>query len=379
MQGLQTARILAARGIPVIGTTEQAKHHATRSNSCRQVLVAETNDDLLAQLERLGSTLPHKAVLFPCKDGIVRTVSKSRERLSNAYEIVLPPHNIVEMLMDKDSFTAYAEDNGYSVPFTRRISSRGEFEGILPDVRYPCVIKPAYRSEAWSAHSVEKAFMADDESELRSLYDRCSEWVERLVIQQWVPGDESDLVSCNVYFTRQSVPVASFVARKLRQWPLDTGQSSLGEEWRNDAVLALTLDLFERVGYMGLGYLEVKVDPTDGEPYIIEPNVGRPTGRSAIAEAGGVELLYTMYCDALGLTLPAARQQTYQGVKWIHVRRDLQAALVRWRRGELTIGQWWASVRGRKAFAVFSLRDPAPFFFDIWDTLRVVIGGRRGT
>jgi D-aspartate ligase len=56
-------------------------------------------------------------------------------------------------------------------------------------------------------------------------------------------------------------------------------------------------------------------------------DIGRPTGRSTIAEAGGVELRYTMYCDALGWSLPENRVRTYKGVKWIYVREDLQSAL----------------------------------------------------
>ena len=68
---------------------------------------------------------------------------------------------------------------------------------------------------------------------------------------------------------------------------------------RDDVVLRETVRLFKSVNYRGLGYVELKRDERSGEYYIMEPNIGRPTGRSAIAEAGGVELLYTMYCDAL--------------------------------------------------------------------------------
>ena len=73
-----------------------------------------------------------------------------------------------------------------------------------------------------------------------------------------------------------------------------------------------------------------------GRLVIIEPNVGRPTGRSAIAEAGGVELVLTAYCDVAGLPLPGAREQRYVGAKWIDLRRDLQAALVARRQGTLS-------------------------------------------
>ncbi len=162
----------------------------------------------------------------------------------------------------------------------------------------------------------------------------------------------------------------SFVARKLRQWPPETGTSCLGEEVRNDVILEETLKLFRSVGYHGLGYVEMKRDERSGEQYIIEPNIGRPTGRSAIAEAGGVELVYTMYCDATGAPLPADREQRYGGAKWIYWRRDLQSALYYWRRGRLGLGEWLHSWRGRKACAVFSWSDPAPFLRDLWQSVR---------
>jgi hypothetical protein len=100
-----------------------------------------------------------------------------------------------------------------------------------------------------------------------------------------------------------------------------------------------------------------------------EITVGRPTGQSAVAEAGGVELLYAMHCDAIRWPLPANPGQTYTGVKWIHLRRDSQSALYYWRRRELTPGEWWRSMRGRKKFAMFSWSAPVPFFGDL---LRVI-------
>ncbi len=119
------------------------------------------------------------------------------------------------------------------------------------------------------------------------------------------------------------------------------------------------------VNSLAIGYVELPLDLYSGKYYIVEPNFGRPTGRSAIAEAGGVELLYTMYCDVVGLPLPTNHTQTYQGVKWVHLRRDTQAALYAWWQGELTLKEWWQSLRGRKRYALFSWSDPLPFFSDI--------------
>jgi hypothetical protein len=78
-----------------------------------------------------------------------------------------------------------------------------------------------------------------------------------------------------------------------------------------------------------------------------------------------------MYCDTVGWPLPGHRDQKYTGVKWIHLRWDFQSALYYWRQGELTPMEWWKSRRGRKAYALFSWRDPGPFLGDLQRTIRL--------
>jgi hypothetical protein len=87
-----------------------------------------------------------------------------------------------------------------------------------------------------------------------------------------------------------------------------------------------------------------------------------------------VELLYTAYCDMVGLPLPEARVQRYVGAKWIDDRRDLQSALYFLRRRELSVGDWWRSVRGPKWHAVVSWSDPQPFVHDLLQATRRGIG-----
>jgi predicted ATP-grasp superfamily ATP-dependent carboligase len=88
-----------------------------------------------------------------------------------------------------------------------------------------------------------------------------------------------------------------------------------------------------------------------------------------------------MYCDAVGWPLPRNREQTYQGVKWVYLRKDIKSALHYWRRNELTFSEWWQSFRGRKRYAIFSWTDPAPFFADFLQKIPNLLVNRknRGT
>jgi predicted ATP-grasp superfamily ATP-dependent carboligase len=378
MQGLQVARILAGHDVPVIAIASNPDYYACSTNVCKHILFADTGaDEVIEVLKTLGPQLKQKAVLYPCHDKSVLKVSQCRSQLAPWYHLVLPEHQVVEMLMDKVKFYTYAQEAGSPIPETYFLYGRADAEAAAQKLTYPCALKPPYRPHEWTRHTKQKAFKVADAEELLALYDHYHRWSDVLIAQQWIEGPEANLYSCNCYFDKNGHPVATFVARKLRQWPPLTGQSCLGEEVRNDFVLQETLRLFCSVGYRGLGYVEMKCDDLTGKYYIVEPNVGRPTGRSAIAEAGGVELHYTMYCDALNRPLPPNRQQKYEGVKWIHLLRDLQSAFYYWRRGKLTPKQWWRSVRGRKAYAIFSWRDPRPFLKALQMSLPVLLSPRE--
>lgn len=367
INGIQTARLLARRQVPVIGVAKDPEHYCCRTRVCEGILFTDTaGETLINTLEELGPKLGDKAVLFPCTDIHVLLVSRFRDRLERWYHVVLPAPEVVEMMMNKIRFYTYAQENGFPIPRTMFLHSRADAERACRELSFPCILKPPLSAiPQWEQKSKLKAYLLSTADQLLAVYDRYGALAEVLIAQEWIEGPVSNLYSCNCYFNADSEPVATFVARKLRQWPPDTGESCLGEECRNDVVLRETIRLFKSVRYRGLGYVEMKRDERTGEHYIMEPNVGRPTGRSAIAEAGGVELVYSMYCDALGRPLPSSLVQQYGQVKWIYLRRDFQSALYHWRRGELSLKDWWRSLRGRKTYALFSWTDPGPFLGDL--------------
>jgi predicted ATP-grasp superfamily ATP-dependent carboligase len=278
------------------------------------------------------------------------------------------------MMMDKVSFYTYGQEKGLPIPRTEFLRSRGDAERAAEELPFPVVLKPPMSADPiWEEKSKLKAYVLSTPGEFLAAYDRHAPFADVLIAQEWIEGPSSNLYSCNCYFDRDGKPVATFVARKLRQWPPDTGESCLGEECRNDVVLEETIRLFQGVGFRGLGYVEMKRDARTGRHFIMEPNIGRPTGRSPIAEAGGVELIQAMYCDALGWPLPPNLVQSYGNAKWVHMRRDVQSAFHHWRRGDLTLPEWWRSIRGPKTDALFSLADPGPFLGDLQRSIRLFL------
>jgi D-aspartate ligase len=380
INGLQTARTLARRGIPVIGITSNPKHCCCRTKVCEEIIVADTeSDDVIRTLEVLGPKLGQKAVLFPCNDLNVLPISRHRQRLERWYHIMLSEADVNEMLMHKTTFYTYAQKEDWPIPRTFMLNNRSEAEHAARKLVFPCILKPSSRSNEWEQNSKFKAYKAFTVDEFLALYDRCVRWSRDLIVQEWIEGPESNLYTCYCYFSKDSEPLVTFVTRKLRQWPPEMGEGCLGEECRNDIVLQETVRLFKNVRLRGLGYLEMKRDSRTGKYLIVEPNIGRPTSKSGLAESGGVELVYTMYCDALGCNLPANREQKYGNAKWIFLRRDFQSAFYYWRRGKLTLVEWWQSLRGPKVYALFSWTDPAPFWHDLIISIRRYLSPQERT
>lgn len=116
---------------------------------------------------------------------------------------------------------------------------------------------------------------------------------------------------------------------------------------------------------MGLSSVQFKRDARTGRFYVIEVNAGRPALNMPLAEQAGVPMLYTFYCDALGLPLPVPRHVLPPGAKWICWRTDLAASWSLMRQGRLAPREWLPSLRGSRYEAVLSWRDPMPFLLDL--------------
>lgn len=382
--GLQAARILAGHRIPVIGVTSDPSHPCCRTNVCASIVTTDPGRlGLIRTLERLGPHLvhgdepPEAAVLFPCSDASVLLLSRHRSRLLPWFRVALPDEDVVELLLDKERFYRYAQREGLPIPDTRFLLHREDAVEAGRALQFPCIVKPAVKTSEWRSLTQAKAIVAVSAAELLEVYDLFATYGQCLIAQALVEGPDTEHYTCNCYFDEASRPLVTFVSRKLRQWPREGGEGCLSEEIRNDAVRDMTVMLFGKVGFHGLGYLETKRDHRTDEYFIIEPNAGRPTGRSSNAEAAGVELLYTQYCDLLRLPLPTSRQQQYRGVKWVHTRRDLQSALHRIRTDELTMRGWLESWRGPIFHALFSWRDPVPFFADVMRVGTRLLSRRR--
>src|SRR5437879_13714779 len=75
LPGIQSARMLAKNGVPVIGIARDPTHPFSHTNTCDAILFTKLGqNELMSVLEGISSQLDQKAVLYPCTDASVLLV-----------------------------------------------------------------------------------------------------------------------------------------------------------------------------------------------------------------------------------------------------------------------------------------------------------------
>lgn len=373
--GLDIARSLGKRGIPVYGIDSDPRVVGRHSRYCRFVQgpnpKRDGEADYVSFLVGFGKKLSCKAVLFPLSDMDVLICSRNRAVLQNYYEYVMPDHETIKALTTKDGLQAVARQ--YNIPAPQTIfvnnADANEIKTIARHIPYPAIIKPT-ESTYWHDPQITKALrqgifagqakvlLCRNPSEFIDAYNLIAVHDSHVVVQEVIPGEDSRLVYFSFYLDRQSRPLGIFAGRKYRIIPTGFGSASYVRSLHDAELTELCLKLLSAIHYQGLGGIEFKKDPRDERYKLIEVNTrfGMWDGLSVKC---GVDLPYIAYFDAL--RLPVNPQLTYRaGVIWTDWQRDFRAAFEYWRKGQFSFGQWLRSWRGEKMWAIYSKDDLRP-------------------
>ena len=378
LNGLGVARALAAQGIECIGVSEPIPNPAWNTRTCKVVPCAEWSAAaVLNTLTEIGRNRRQRPSLLITMEEPVRWVSDAREQLHEYYEINLPDKPVVDLLLDKTDFERLCAAEGWPAPRSWSIESRTDLQAALPEVSFPCILKPRMKSAAFGDRSPRKAFKVSTADELIRTYEMSAQWTARFILQEWIDGGDDRIAFCLTYVGRGGDPRAIFAGRKLRQWPPECGNTALCEPappaWK-ESISALTEKIWRRVGFTGLGSIEYKMRLDSGQPVLIEPTVGRTNYQNEIAVLNGLNIPLIAHCDLTGLSHPRLPPSA-RSCKLVDGIRELRSARCQLRSGTLTYQQWLRDRRGRCRYMAFRATDPGPLWASLTASLRT-LGGR---
>ena len=361
--GLGVGRDLGRRGVSVVFADYESfrpgfvSRYVSRNESG---IVAGAEIDLIEKLVALGSRQTIKPVLFQTTDQMVLTVAEHREKLEQHYHIADSTRSgIADVVTDKKSFYELCVKHGVVSPRTAFPESLDDALTVRSEFDFPVIIKPIH-GHLWRERlKGRKLLTAATPDEFEEIVRKFSDDIQDLIIQELIPGPESNLWIGGLYL-RQSdgEPGAIFTGRKLRQHPPGFGSASLADACPNDDVVKLSVSFLQQIGYRGVCGTEFKFDERDSQYKMVEVNP-RQTLWFALIDAAGIPLNYYAYCDLAGLPLPDAGSLR-DGTKWILFEKDLITSIGYILKGQLGLFRWLGSYRNIRVHAVMSMTDRRP-------------------
>jgi len=365
--GLGTVRALGRVGIPVIGIDNDLDQPGAQTRFCHKVYAkdfAKGGAGLLESLLELGTALQHmgqKGVLIPSGDLNVQLISEEREQLEPYFHMSLPSKETLRLFLDKKSFYKLAMERGFPLPRTWFTDGVHDIDAIAREIACPCLIKPFQPNATWRETFDTRLFLADSPQMLKELYALIYPVHQDLIIQEYMPGDDSQVMWGVTYLDAQQKPLAVWTGRKLRMYPRGFGTATLAESMREPWIAQSVVEILSAIGHRGYGVIEYKKDRRDGKLKITEATGGRTWFPHSLVTRSGINLPLIWYRDVLGL--PVETQTRFEeGIKWIHEERDLKTVQLYFiPEGRLTTWSWLKSYRGKRTYAYAAWDDPKPF------------------
>jgi D-aspartate ligase len=376
--GLGIARSLGKRGIPVIGLSAQRGIYGNLTRYADVRLSPDSRhqpEDLFDFMMELGRGNSERAIIFPTRDDDIVFLDRYREELGRYFALAIPSHSVVKACLDKWETHQWARRAGISAPNAWMVNGVEDLRQVMDEVQYPCVLKPVesfdwHRAGNWTLVGGRKAIGVASGEELLKEYQTVSAAGQRVLVQEMVEGDDSQLYIAACFLDKDSTLAAGFTARKLMQVPEGFGTGCIVEGVDCPEVLSLAQRLLSAMRFTGIAEVEFKRDRSSGAFKLIEINA-RPWDQHRLGTCYRTDLIYLAYREHAGLEAEPSgiedgergmpsNVKPAQGTKWIAEDAFVMALLQNVLRSWGSVRSQLHAARGRRIFAIWSTDDPLP-------------------
>lgn len=333
-------------------STSRIDNIAIRSSIPDKKIVVKNG--LSEELLNLAKDFEENPILLFTRDDEVVEISNNRDELRKYYRFLLPDADVVETLMEKVRFAKFAEAKGLPVPGTEFVSGEEGLMNIGHRIPFPVIIKP------YLMHAIK----VRDQEELKSLAEKMKPVNYRsMVAQEYIEGADDQLFFCFLLFNEGGEVVHRMYARKLRQWPVSYGTTSLAVTVENPALAAAVQQFADKVSIRGFCSVEFKYDALNKRYLIMEPTIGRFNQQIALTVASGVNFPLAVVRLLDGDKIDQAIQKN--GIFWIYESNDLLSFL----RSKTHYG-YLENFFKTHIPVLFAANDLNPFVYELSDMIR---------
>lgn len=288
---LAAVRSLGRRGLTVTVGEHTRFAAALFSRYCARAVVYPSPlgrpDDFMEWLIREVSTTQYDMAL-PSEYETLRLMLKHRAELERYTRLPFGDAGLIANLHDKAWLLRFAMDAGFPCPKT--VFTEGKDAAAIAKeadgLGYPLVIKPRESSGSRGLVYVK------EKSAFLSEYKIVNSRYPSPLIQEFIPNGGA--YGVGALFNFKGEGRAAFVYKRLREYPVTGGPSTLREGVRDDGLKDLGLAILKSLNWTGLAMAEFRVDARTGLPVLMEINP-RQWGSLHLAVMSGMDFPYLLY------------------------------------------------------------------------------------
>lgn len=250
-----------------------------------------------------------KILLVSTNETYTEYISKNKEKLNKKFVYNLPSIEIIKTLTNKENFYKTYENSELTFPKTIYFDAKKDkIESIK--IQFPLVLKPANVVKYNHVDFVgkNKIYKINNQSELEKTINiiKNSEYDDRLIVQEFIPGDDSYLFDSVVYADKNSkCKVISFAQIGMQERTKSmVGNAALlingfnTFDGNTEKQINNIISFIEKIGYMGFAEIDMKYDYRDKIFKVLEINARQ--GRcSYYLTPLGCNLVKTMVDDVI--------------------------------------------------------------------------------
>jgi len=368
---LGAMRALGRRGIPVFAAAPRAKFERG-SRWYRPIPGGWTDEGLESNLRACPL---ERAALIPISDRDALEASRLPAGLRERFPTAIARPEIVAAFLDKGSFSELLAQHGVAHPRTWILESPDDLAGVGDAALESAFLKPR-DSYAFSKRFEIKSLRPKGRDAIFRALEEMTGQGFTMVLQEYIQGPTTNGYLVDGFRDRTGRITGLFARRRLRQFPLDFGNSS--------ALLSVPLKEIEpavealrgflhAIDYRGIFNAEFKRDDRDGTFHLFEINP-RAWWWVEFAARCGVDAVTMAYEDALGLDVTPSTGYD-EGRTAFYPEYDVDACRALRREGKLSlreIAKFWIG----SDQMIFAWDDPIPALYNFFGKARAWVGRR---
>ena len=368
--GLGVGRSLSKNGIKTYGFDAQKKIGFYSKYITAKICPHPLKDEkkCLDFLIEFAKKFEYKPVLFITSDYFFNIILNNKKILNEFFLMNLPDNNILKSVSNKYIQYELALKAGIDVPVTFLINNLEKINEIKHQLRYPAFIKA---EDVTSWHKVMnkhdrqiKGYVVNNSEELAEKINFIlKRGVQSVLVQEVIQGPDTNHFKFCSYVSQNGEFLLVFTLQKIRQHPIRFGIGSIIKSIDYPELEKIGKKFFTNINYRGVGSAEFKLDEKNGKLTLIELNP-RYWLQNSLTDKCGLNFPLMDYLETTQQK-PQPKYTFKTNIKWINIYMDFSSFLAYRAIGEISLKDWFSSLKGEKIFSDLSYTDIKPFFYNI--------------